>query len=111
MTMLAESVRALELRVAVAAADRATRAAAGAGGQKELSWNQTGPQGPAGATGPAGPAGPSTAGSSGLDVTEVTGSASGSGPTTAVCPPSHPYVIGGGFRERFRTQLDRDSGQ
>lgn len=49
-----------------------------------------------GAQGLTGPAGPSTAGASGLDVIEVTGLASGSGATTAVCPSTHPYVIGGG---------------
>jgi hypothetical protein len=65
-------------------------------GETALNWNQTGPQGPAG---PAGPAGPSTAGAGGLDVIEVTGPPSGTSTstgTTAVCPPDHPYVLGGG---------------
>jgi hypothetical protein len=29
-------------------------------------------------------------------VIEVTAAPSGSGPTTAVCPPGHPHVLGGG---------------
>ena len=58
-----------------------------------------GPKGVTGATGPAGPAGapgPSTAGSAGLDVIEVTQGPSDTGPTTAVCPATHPHVLGGG---------------
>jgi hypothetical protein len=55
----------------------------------------TGAIGPAGATGPAGPAGTSTAGPSGLDVITVVATST-TGTTTAECPPSHPFAIGGG---------------
>jgi len=86
--------------------------------QKELDWNQTGPQGPAGvtgatgpqgpagatgpqgsagATGPAGAPGPSTAGPGGLDVTIVSESIVGDGGGTVICPPDHPFVLGGGL--------------
>ena len=53
----------------------------------------TGAQGPAG---PAGPAGPSTAGPSGLNVIPVEGTSSTSLEASAVCPPTHPYLVGGG---------------
>lgn len=71
-------------------------------GTTGLNWNQTGPQGPQGPAGPAGatgPAGPSTAGTAGLDVIMVTQSPGGTSTsvgTTAVCPLSHPFVLGGG---------------
>jgi hypothetical protein len=60
----------------------------------------TGPAGPQGLTGATGPAGPSTAGPPGLDVTIVTATGSGDGGNgpgiTALCPQTHPYVLGGG---------------
>jgi collagen type VII alpha len=61
-----------------------------------------GPQGPAGATGPQGPAGPqgpiglTTAGPNGLDIVTETASASGGEVAEALCPASHPYLLGGG---------------
>jgi hypothetical protein len=77
--------------------------------QTPLTWNQTGPQGPQGpmgdtgaqgapgadgAQGPPGPAGPSTAGPNGLDT--VISVAEGSTNVLAVCPSTHPYLLGGG---------------
>jgi len=61
-------------------------------GATAVTWNQKGATGP---VGPKGPAGATTAGPSGLDVITVTDSFAGDS-GEAVCPSSHPYVLGGG---------------
>lgn len=57
-------------------------------GQHAVRWNQGGP------AGARGQAGPSTAGPKGLDLITVT--ATGEGSAMAICPASHPFVVGGG---------------
>jgi hypothetical protein len=62
----------------------------------------TGPQGatgPQGDTGAQGPAGPSTAGSAGLDVMSRTALNDQGGNSVEVhCLPSHPFIVGGGYK-------------
>jgi len=82
-------------------------------GQSAISWNQTGPAGPPGpqgapgaagaagapgAPGAAGAPGPSTAGPVGLDVIIIykVGVAPNQQIAKAICPPDHPYLVGGG---------------
>jgi hypothetical protein len=73
-----------------------------------LNWSQTGPQGapgPQGATGAQGdtgaqgPAGPSTVGSAGLDVMSRTAlNVQGGNSVDVHCLPSHPFIVGGGYK-------------
>lgn len=74
-------------------------------GTTAISWNQKGQRGATGATGargatgaqgPAGPAGPSTAGPNGLDVRVIPQTSTNVFEAVAICPASHPYVLGGG---------------
>jgi len=62
----------------------------------------TGPQGatgPQGNTGAQGPAGPSTAGSAGLDVMSRTAlNVQGGSFVDVHCLPSHPFIVGGGYK-------------